>query len=323
MSMLRVPPRRWPVRRLPLLAAVITAVVATSCGGGSDANSIRDRRAETTSTAPASTETQAPDVHSVDFRNYTYDLTCGDTSPVVLVNGEWRDPRGPTYGVLTLTNTRYVDATGDGRDDAVLEIGCGVGAGTSIPFVLVFSAEASSVVKVGQFNGLRPQFDAPGEVAVWTPNYGPSDPRCCPSEFARSVYRYDGRIFVNAETTIHSAEEFEALSGTTELPGSPDPCSEAALRAAVDAVVARDPGLQGLGAYDLVNVGCASDYARVDYVDRAHTLQGFALLLHYVGGEWQLLNSDYYSGVCSTDAAKYGIPPHIWDAIGGDEIAGC
>ena len=185
---------------------LVAAVLATaSCGGGSD------ERTRSRTTRPPK-----PDIRGVDFHNYPYSLSCGEPNQTITVrDGVWEDPRGESYGAVRGVVVQYGDVTGDGAEDAVVEIACTFGAGSALSNVLVYSVEDGSTTKVGQLEGLKPSLDGAGQIVIWNTRSQPNEPRCCPSQFERAVYQYDGRIFVLTETTVHDAAEFEAVPWTT------------------------------------------------------------------------------------------------------------
>jgi hypothetical protein len=124
----------------------------------------------------------------------------------------------------------------------------------------------------------------------------------------------------NAATPSTSAE-----SPITTTPTAPSttipPCVLESFYPVVERIRAADPFLLSLGAYRLVNVGCSGEYALVGFIDDPNVqIQGVSFLLKYENGDWALLNPDYGSGLVAEDAARYEIPPDIWDAIGGKEL---
>jgi hypothetical protein len=117
----------------------------------------------TTATAPAPAGTK-PDIHRVDFRNFTYPAnTCaiagfppapdGDGYP--LRDARWNG-QGNEY-VAVERDVVYGDVTGDGRDDAVVTVTCssGVGSGTNThPWVFTPDASAPAGARQLAFPGL-------------------------------------------------------------------------------------------------------------------------------------------------------------------------
>ena len=83
--------------------------------------------------------------------------------------------------------------------------------------------ESCHEIEVGQFNGFEPSLDQnkPGRLVIWNPNPGPNDPICCPSQYTRSVYGYQGQTFVLVEKTGHSSADFVAAPQASGAPSAP------------------------------------------------------------------------------------------------------
>jgi hypothetical protein len=183
-----------------LFGGVVVATILTtaSCGGDGE---------QSKSTA----EDGKSGIQSVDFRNRRYTLNCGKPNQTITLDeGFWEDRRGETFGAVRYLGVQYGDATGDGVEDAVVEIDC-VSPDVSgfVTNVLVYVLVNGKATQVGRLDGTKPSVEAPGRLAIWTPLTQPDEPTCCPSQYERTVHQYDGQTFVPVETTVRSAADFE------------------------------------------------------------------------------------------------------------------
>jgi hypothetical protein len=153
----------------------------------------------TTATAPPPTtsNTTAPVavVAGIDWQNYTYQAQgCGDSGPATMTNGLWLDPataNTPFQCRMTVTAVDRADVTGDGVDDAIVNLhtsASGVRLGES-DWTVVFTATGDGVVDHGYLYGqtFRP-YD--GGFTVWLPHPTAGDFGCCPSQYEKDAYRY-------------------------------------------------------------------------------------------------------------------------------------
>jgi hypothetical protein len=92
----------------------------------------------------------------------------------------------------------FSDLTGDGRDEAVVPVSSGGTAG-NLAF-LVFTMRSGQPLLVltrtldrGSAGGIEPMVED-GRLFELAPEYGPSDPFCCPSVLKRTVFRWDGSM---------------------------------------------------------------------------------------------------------------------------------
>jgi hypothetical protein len=121
---------------------------------------------------------------------------------VRVTNGHWADARGPEWGDINDVTVTYGDATGSGTRDALVRVDCSVGAGTALPETLVYSVVNGQLTKIGDIPGAGRLGKSPGTIVIDTPHPAPTDPTCCPSEYERTTYSYDGRIFVSTDNEI-------------------------------------------------------------------------------------------------------------------------
>lgn len=207
----RLPDAWRSIRHRSAPCAVVAAVLVAGCGatGGTAAGERPNRKpspsvsagrpttpaAPTTTTGipttapitapPVTTTTQPspPDIHSLDLRSGTYRVPC----PIGGAETEVRpsqatSPTPDGNAVVAGFTPIFGDLTGDGRDDAVIEVDCTAEGGNGVV--------SSVVLVVSERNGLR-QLGAPVDgagpvlvgrtVAVQRPEYSGDDPTCCPS----------------------------------------------------------------------------------------------------------------------------------------------
>lgn len=155
----------------------------------------------TTSTAPPETTTTTLpavlSIRDVDLRNRDYDVFCdasGAVTTISVEDGSWTAPEGPTYGVLEQLSVDYADVTGDGVEDAYVNLPCSVGQGSNAwATTVVLQAGAQDAEPVGQPIPSATVFKDGGLVGE-TAAFADSDPMCCPSEVERSnwVFRSGG-----------------------------------------------------------------------------------------------------------------------------------
>jgi hypothetical protein len=137
--------------------------------------------ASTTSTTPPTTTAPAAtgsDLRSIDWRNYSYnDFVCGSGALVKATNGTWTDPSEPNCG-FAVTAVDYADVTGDGKTDAVVNLGgnaSGVAAGIH-DVTVVFISGPNGPKSTGYLPGESfPPYSSSG-LTTWTPYRGGSDP---------------------------------------------------------------------------------------------------------------------------------------------------
>jgi hypothetical protein len=143
-------------------------------------------------------------VRGVNFKNFVFELACfgPGLQRVRVTNGTWVDPRGPEWGSVNAVTVSYGDATGTGTQDALVQVDCSVGAGTGLPETLVYSVVNGQLTKIGDIPGTGRFGNSPGTIIVDTPHPAPTDPMCCPSQYERTTYSYDGRIFVSSNNEI-------------------------------------------------------------------------------------------------------------------------
>lgn len=137
-----------------------------------------------TTTAAPTTTAPPPDIRSIDLRNGTYRALC----PVGVGEVELRPSQGPTQtpdGAVQVEDFDpfFGDMTGDGREDAVVSIGCvfADGGNAYVSSVVLVTAERDGPRQVGPpVDGFEPVLTG-SSVVVSRAVFADADPRCCPS----------------------------------------------------------------------------------------------------------------------------------------------
>lgn len=162
----------------------------------------------TTVPEPVTTVPPPPSARSFDYLNHTYDISCGaGDAPITLTDGQWTAPGGdPTQGGIDSIAVDYADVTSDGAEDAVVTIGCGIGAGNVSGTTLVYSSRPDGLTQVGQPIPAFGRANA-GKVVTETPSYAPEDPMCCPSMYERSTWRLRNGGWSEEEVVRITAEQ--------------------------------------------------------------------------------------------------------------------
>jgi hypothetical protein len=104
----------------------------------------------------------SPDIHAVDFRNFTYMPSCADfaaaNEPKVAlktVDGKFEGAAGSDLKgfLFEVRDVAYGDLTGDGKDEAVVRTLCNTGGSGSFDEELVFTLKDGQPVLLGRVPG--------------------------------------------------------------------------------------------------------------------------------------------------------------------------
>ena len=135
---------------------------------------------------PTSPPTKAPTapLNRVAWDSHIYRVDCPDSvnGTIRLAKGYWEGPNGPLDGSVQLGTVIYGDVTGDGKDDALVDLQCSTGGSTGIGMTVVFTNATGKVEQVGEAidDSSGPTIE-PGGFAVTNDVYLPTDAHCCPS----------------------------------------------------------------------------------------------------------------------------------------------
>jgi hypothetical protein len=157
---------------------------------------------------------EVPDIRSIDFDELTYPAAAigcfsgplaVDPHPdsVAVTGGAAFDPL--TGSTVEVRDVVVADIDRDGRDDALVAVGCDAGASLSVDAVSVFSSTPAGPRLVGTvpapgtdlIGGFEPRVllfstVADGEVRVVWQRWEDGEAHCCPSGQAAVRYRWDG-----------------------------------------------------------------------------------------------------------------------------------
>lgn len=98
------------------------------------------------------------DIRKVDFKNFTYKLSCGSAdkvSPVTVKKGEYRgykDSVGDTV-YLKITDVIFGDINGDQKDEAIVLYSCGSGASYVYIWGLIFTIKNNKPLLLSEIEG--------------------------------------------------------------------------------------------------------------------------------------------------------------------------
>ena len=154
-------------------------------------------------------------IRAVDFKNFTYPWYPEGYEPphegrkAVLRDGEMRVDAIPSKKIenvwLTLDNVSYSDLTGDGKEEAIVTVGGVTTFNSGVACILVYTMMEESpkllwLHETGDraYGGLRRLRVENNDLVVeqYNSKFGVNEtPACCPKEFIRSYYRWDGEQF--------------------------------------------------------------------------------------------------------------------------------
>jgi hypothetical protein len=144
------------------------------------------------------------------LRNVTYKLDSSGGMQVTLTDGsfEVNDTANHLMASGQLVHSALGDLNGDGVTDAAVTIAANLGgSGTFHELIVVLSQDGQAVQAADKFLEDRLAEKrlsvADGLITLEMVRHSPSDPLCCPSENAVTVYRYDaGQITVVSDQVL-------------------------------------------------------------------------------------------------------------------------
>jgi len=208
---------------LGIFVCLTSAIIASACNGTSGAATATDaesRKKQNERSANVS-KPRSP-IRQVDFKNFTYPrLATGKCSmaEVHLVNGKYNAPEGiagtkPAVDCwsVALGPITYGDVTGDGEEEAIVELYAEAGGTEASEDVFIYMLRDGNPVLAWNFatgdraeGGLRRIAAETGELvvelfgvktAIGKKLYGTEDVgACCPKHFTRTRYKWDGTGF--------------------------------------------------------------------------------------------------------------------------------
>ncbi|MCD9189515.1 MAG: hypothetical protein LUM44_24100 [Pyrinomonadaceae bacterium] len=159
-------------------------------------------------------------IEDVDFKNFSYSYGENDKNKVTLSNGE--KPYGGLNDLaFSFNKTQFADLTKDGNDEAVVVLLHGNGAIAS-NVVAVYTLENQQPKKLWSFylgsetNGRlkdiyvvednlvvevfgKNEFDKAQNEFRFSPDFNPAEAFCCPKNFTRFNFNWNGERFVSRE----------------------------------------------------------------------------------------------------------------------------
>ena len=184
--------RRIPVLALAALAAV--ALLGAACGGGGSSSS------QSTATAP-SVATGTPGAGTTPMAGSTA------TDAIRSIDLEHSAPVQQaikaTGGQFVASQVLYGDLTGDGIEEAVVPVSSGGTMGDIAYVVLTPSDGGVAVLPMEQGDSATGSVTVDivdGKLVDTRPEYGPTDPECCPSMLRKTAYAWNGSKFAIASS---------------------------------------------------------------------------------------------------------------------------
>lgn len=177
-----------------------------------------------TPTARVDLPTTQPARQVVDLdvlRNFTYALDSSHPLPVTLVDGSFQTNGTGTAGVMSgqIVHAALGDLNGDGIQDAAVTLAVNLGgSGTFHELIVVLAQNGNALQAAHLFledrlaeNKLSIE---KGLITLDAVRHAPSDPLCCPTVHAVTVYRYqDGQLVVVSDQ----------VQASQTAPGAPYP----------------------------------------------------------------------------------------------------
>jgi hypothetical protein len=223
------------------------AVIGAACDGSSGSATATGASTRPNQSEPRANKSQPKSpIHQIDFKNFTYPkLPTGkcSMSEVRLINGRYDAPadvagKHPAVDCwsVVLGAVTYGDVTGDGEEEAIVELYAEAGGTEASEDVYIYTLKGGNAELLWKFatgdraeGGLRRIAAENGELivelfgvgtAIGKKLYGTEDVgACCPKHFTRSKYRWVGTQFQQDG----SEEVFENPSGSSAPVTSPSP----------------------------------------------------------------------------------------------------
>jgi hypothetical protein len=232
---------------LGLFVCLAIAVIAAACDGSSGSATATGASTRPNQSELRSNESQPKSpVRQIDFKNFPYPkLPTGKCSmnEVRLINGRYDAPaeiagKRPAVDCwsVALGPITYGDVTGDGKEEAIVELYAEAGGTEASEDVYIYALRGGNPVLLWKFatgdradGGLRRIATGSGELvvelfgvgtAIGKKLYGTEDVgACCPKHFTRTRYKWVGTQFQQDG----SEEVFENPNGSSAPVTSPSP----------------------------------------------------------------------------------------------------
>jgi hypothetical protein len=145
------------------------------------------------------------DIHSVDFKNFTYSAFCAGDDPETLTvkNGEFSKETAQDGYVdrlyFNVSDIAYGDLNGDGRDEAIVLTVCNTGGTGNFSEGFVFTMKGAKPVMTGRipggdraYGGLRSSTVEKGLLLIDSNDPGKGGAACCPELILTTTYKLVG-----------------------------------------------------------------------------------------------------------------------------------
>ena len=181
---------------------------------------------QTAGTRPDTNTTTGGTLDDNALLNRTYPTSCLSVDQITLTQGNWQPPNPTAFSESASAYVTHLDATGDGKDDAIVDVHYFTGGSVACVRRFVFESRSGRPFQLGEIpdqgapNGVKPTLDggAAGRVVIWDASYSDADPRCCPSNYTRKVYVYRGGSFVQDGETLYTSSQFDAMTAQDKEP---------------------------------------------------------------------------------------------------------
>jgi len=145
------------------------------------------------------------DIHSIDFKNFTYSPFCAGDAPETLTakDGEF-SKETPQDGYVdrlyfNVSDIAYGDLNGDGRDEAIVLTVCNTGGTGNFSEGFVFTMKGAKATMTGRipggdraYGGLRSTRVEKGLLLVDSNDPGKDGAACCPELILTTTYKVVG-----------------------------------------------------------------------------------------------------------------------------------
>jgi hypothetical protein len=154
------------------------------------------------------------DVHSVDWRNASYSVGCLDLGgpanqqvPVTLTNGSGSTAPVNWFGTpvkldVAVKSVQFGDLTGDGQDDAVVQLTCTPHESNGVAEEIQVFGPGSELLGTPALrnttgSGFAPAIEtlkvAGGRITGTAAYWSATDPHCCPSQTKPFTFTWDAQ----------------------------------------------------------------------------------------------------------------------------------
>jgi len=141
------------------------------------------------------------DIHSVDFKNFTYPAYCASEDPqkIKVKDGEYVREAGDDKLWLRIFSIKYGDLNGDGKDEAVILSFCNTGGTGNFSEGYIYSMKAGKPVLLARipggdraYGGLTQASVDNGVLIVERNDVGDTGAACCPESILTERYKLTG-----------------------------------------------------------------------------------------------------------------------------------